>query len=290
MSDEQVLGEEIPESTEVEQQEHDNVDSNQEDGEQAAESEQAAEGEQEEGANTTEKSGQAPQGTPKEDPIEGRDGLKARLGRQEKRHQKELRALNNQIAQLHANLVPETPQVPPPLVDPMTGLPIEEGSVEHTVLKVLGTLNAQQQKAQHEEMQLKQKQMVRQEYDSLSQRLEEASDIYPDFDEVVLADHVPVTHAMRDAALLIPNAEDVLYRICKDPKELNRIINLPPLEQGREMVKMSNALAKKNVLTSKAPAPMKSLKTNPAPTPRSSSEITEKSTIAEIEKALASWR
>ena len=283
MSDEQILDEVKPESTESEQQAQSELGEPQE-------AEQESSGnEQEEGAAESEEIPVSE--APVEDPIEGRDGLKARLGRQEKRHRKELQALNSQLAQLRANLAPVTPQIPPPIVDPMTGLPIEEGTVEHTVLKVLGTLSAQQQKSQYEAQQLKQKQMVRQEYDALAQKLDMASDIYPDFDDVVMSDDVPISTAMQDAALLLPNAEHVLYRICKDRKELDRIIQLPPIEQGREMVKLSNALAsKKNALTSKAPAPMRTLKTNPVPAARSSSDITEKSSIADIEKALASWR
>lgn len=183
------------------------------------------------------------------------------------------------------------PSQPQPLVDFMTGEPVDEDSVQGQVQKALLGIAAQQKRQQEQTMQVQAKAqadaMLRNFIDDLQSA---GNEKYPDFDEVVFeADGI--TPAMRDAALMLTNPEDVFYNIAKNPKELKRISNLPPLEQAREMVKVSGTLIKegtkpKVTSTSK---PMTALKNNPSRQP--SREITEKSSIAEIrERMKKAWR
>lgn len=285
MSDEQNLGEVVPEEKVSDEVESD-VETPEEETETEANAEEPDNSESEP-AEESEGEEEPPKDTVKDElPAH----IKVRIGRQEKRHQKEMRALTEQIARLNANIQPAASQAQPEIVDPITGLAPEPGSIREAVLETMVAVEAQKQQAQKQNYQRQQQLQLKQQYDALAQNLDEASDTYEDFDEVVRADHVPITDAMRDTALLLPNAADVLYSICKDPKELNRIINLPPIQQGREMVKMSTQLAKRQVVqSSKAPAPMRTLKGNPAQASKSSSQINEKTSIADIMKACQSW-
>lgn len=183
------------------------------------------------------------------------------------------------------------PSQPQPLVDFMTGEPVDEDSVQGQVQKALLGIAAQQKRQQEQTMQVQAKAqadaMLRNFIDDLQSA---GNEKYPDFDEVVFeADGI--TPAMRDAALMLTNPEDVFYNIAKNPKELKRISNLPPLEQAREMVKVSGQLIKESTkpkVTSTS-KPMTALKNNPGRQP--SREITENSSIAEIrERMKKAWR
>lgn len=178
------------------------------------------------------------------------------------------------------------------LVDPATGQPIDEDSVQGQVLKALNSIAQKQKK--DEVIKLRQKEQA--EYQAalaeLQNNLESGYEKYDDFDEVVMADNVPFTESMRDiAAVMIPNPDDVLYAIAKDRNELSRISKLQPRQQAREMVKLSGLLLNKRQ-DNKPAHPVRNIKpinNNPVKTP--TREITDRSSVSDIRRRLKNnWK
>lgn len=88
---------------------------------------------------------------------------------------------------------------------------------------------------------------VQKQYEGLHDHLDRVSDKYDDFDDVVRGHDVPITSHMRDASLFLPqegpgSAGEVLYKLAKNKPELERISKLHPLEQARELNKLSRSL------------------------------------------------
>lgn len=100
------------------------------------------------------------------------------------------------------------------------------------------------------------------------EKVEAAYEKYEDFDEVVgkLEPKVPFVAAIMEA----DNGPDIAHYLGKNPKEAQRIAQLPPLSQVREIGKLEAKFAAEPVKAktpSKAPAPITPLTgTTPAPT------------------------
>lgn len=216
-------------------------------------------------------------------------GLKKRLGMQEKRHQKEMRAMQAQLQAMQSHLgsqqqSPDSSQA----MNPYTNQPIQPGSVEDQIHRAV---NMALQAKDQQEAKMKQAEKaahVQKQYQNLQKNLDKGSDKYDDFDEVVRSPDVPFTDAMRDAALLIPNPEDVLYKLGKNQDELKRISNLHPLDQAKEIVQLSHALVAGNGgKTQQQPRPIGQIKN----TPIASQMISDKTPVSEIRARMkASWK
>lgn len=224
----------------------------------------------------------------KDDPY----SVKKRLGKQAKKHQREMRQLKDELSYLRTQLGSGGYENSQPL-NPYTQAPIEPGSNEEQIHKaVLHALNMQ--KAEQAQAQEAQKlQYVHQQLGRFSDKLDQGSDKYDDFDEVVRGNDVPFTESIRDAAAhLLPfdNAEDVLYKLGKNREELRRISKLHPIDQAREVIKLSTALGGVNPQGNKM-------------TPKTMSEIKEsglgsrastgnKSSVSDIRNRMKSgnWR
>lgn len=87
---------------------------------------------------------------------------------------------------------------------------------------------------------------------------------YPDFDEVVGAEHVPITPFMANAVLTIDDEAkqaDVAYHLATHLKEAQRISRLAPEKQIAEVVRLEMKLSTKPVKkVSTAPKPMTPVK------------------------------
>jgi len=167
-------------------------------------------------------------------------GVRERLGRQEKRHSRELRALRAEMQAINAQM--NHPNAQPN----QQGYSDAEGNYQHTndeqiQRAVAAALQAQEAQARKQREQ-EQMQHVYRQYENLDNDLNKGADRYEDFDDVVRGNDSPFTSAMRDAALMIPNPADVLYKLGKDKDALRRISQLHPLEQAKEIVKLSHAL------------------------------------------------
>jgi len=213
---------------------------------------------------------------------------KERLGRQEKRHQKELRAMQAQIQELHSRFGSQTMPDQNQPANTYNSQPVAgEGIESHIHRAVQAALQAKdQQEAQAR--QAEQQAHVHKQYQALDDHLDNMSDKYEDFNDVVKAPDAPYTEAMKSAALLLPNAGDVLYKLGKNPEELKRVAKLHPLDQAKEMVKLSVALQGGSSQGTSVPRQLGSVKSNPV-TPQGS--VNENTSVGELRRKLkAGWK
>lgn len=216
-----------------------------------------------------------------DDPI----SVKKRLGMQAKKHAREMRQLHERIAQMEyasrgdsANPHASTYQ-PDPYNAPGQPLPPganEEARIQHAVRMALGMREHEERQAREAESQAH----VQKQYQRLNSEFDRASDKYEDFDDVVREGDAPFTDAMRDVLLLVENPAEVAYSLGKNRSELARISKLHPLDQAREVNKLSFSLmgnggAKQG--TTRA-APLGSVRANPV----TSQAITEKTPASVI--------
>jgi hypothetical protein len=126
---------------------------------------------------------------------------------------------------------------------------VPAGSVDEQIHKAVSFALQHRDKEERRAKEAEAAQHVNKQYQELHRHLDHLGDKYDDFDEIVRGQETPFTTHMRDAALLLDldhknpgSAGEVLYKLGKNPEELKRISKLHPLEQAREMVKLSKAL------------------------------------------------
>ena len=166
--------------------------------------------------------------------------VKKRLGMQQKRHEREMRMLNQRIAEMQ-EMMSSQGQQQNSFDSPGQPSPAnmsEEQRIEYAVKRALGMQEEQQQKARQAE----ERAHLMKQYDKLNKDFDKASEMYDDFDDVVRGDDVPFTSTMRDLFLTLPNASEVAYNLGKNRSELERIAKLRPLEQAREINSLALSL------------------------------------------------
>jgi len=212
----------------------------------------------------------------KDDPY----SVKKRLGMQAKRHQREMRVMQEQLMRMQSQMgqgkelppfsdSPTNPYNSPGQPSPPSGS--EEERIQKAVRYALQAKDAEAEQAKHAERQAH----VQKQYMRLNDEFDKAGDKYEDFDDVVRGD-APFTAAIRDALLFIDNPAEVAYKLGKNRSELSRISELHPLDQAREVNKLSFALmGGNNGKSSSAPRanPMNAIKANPV---NNSSAVTDK--------------
>jgi len=208
------------------------------------------------------------------------ESVRKRIHAQAKKHSREMRQLHDRIAEMqshmsgdsanpqqnyNSNPYPSPGQPNPPSMT-------EEEKIQKAVRFALGAKEHEEQQAQMAERQAH----VHKQYQRLNDEFDKASEKYDDFDDVVRGDDVPFTPHVRDALLLVENPSEVAYRLGKNKSELERISRLHPLDQAREVNKLSFSLMGGNngKTSSQSKAnPLGSVRANPA---YSSSAITDK--------------
>lgn len=213
------------------------------------------------------------------------EAAKKRLGMQEKRHKKEMRKMQQQLDELrdHLRTRPEPLNSPEQPMNPYTSQP-EPGGMDDTVYRAVARAMELQKMQEHKAREAERMQHVQKSYRNLQDKLDNASSKYEDFDDVVKSDDAPYTDAMRDAALLIENSDDVLYHLGKDREKLKRISELHPLEQAREVIKLSHALSIGNGSKqgSSNAKPLGQVKNNPI----TSHTVNEATPVGELRKRM----
>lgn len=218
-----------------------------------------------------------------EDNHEGEDGhlssVQKRVHALKRNHRKEIRELHDRISHMqsmisgdsanpakgqHHNPYDSDGQPPAPGMN-------EEERIKHAVRLALGMKD-------HEEKQAKEAEKmahVHKQYQRLNDEFDNASDKYDDFDEVVRGNDVPFTPHVRDALLLVENPAEVAYRLGKNRGELERISKLHPLDQAREVNKLSFSLMGNHgkPTANQKTTPMGGIRQNPA---HSSTAVTDK--------------
>jgi hypothetical protein len=190
------------------------------------------------------------QGVPQSDQTFNEDepySIKKRLGMQAKKHQREMRHMQDQLSRMqaliggdsanpHASLYTSDPYPSPGQPNPPAMS--EEEKIQKAVRFALGAKEHEERLAKDAERQAH----VHKQYQRLNDEFDRASDKYDDFDEVVRGDDIPFTPHVRDALLLVENPAEVAYRLGKNKSELERISRLHPLDQAREVNKLSFSL------------------------------------------------
>lgn len=114
----------------------------------------------------------------------------------------------------------------------------------------------------------------------VKERLSEGADKYPDFEEVALADHVPISPAMAHAIASSDMSADLAYYLGSHLEEAKRIASLPPEKQFREVVKLESKV-------SETPTPTR---TPPPIQPSQGRATVDKDPSKMTDKEFAEWR
>jgi hypothetical protein len=196
------------------------------------------------------------------DPLEQREdelpeAFKARLGRQEKRHKKELRELQAQLEAKYQHL--ERRMIPPS--DEGEAVDDPKAQLEALMEEALEKIAVKRQRVATQAA-------YQNESEKLTTELEFYRDKHEDFEDVMQNFRGVNTAAIEEGAMLAPydNGAEIIYQLAKNPAEIKRISLLPPIAQKREIAKMSGQLIAQQRKTSKAPAPLDSPKGSSVPT------------------------
>jgi hypothetical protein len=221
--------------------------------------------------------------------------IKKRLGMQAKKHAREMRQLHERLEQMQS-LIRQDSANPEHAYQQHYNSPgqpqgvgmSEEERIQAAVRMALGAKEHEERRAKEAERMAH----VDKQYQRLHHEFDNASEKYDDFDDVVRGDDVPFTPHVRDALLLIENPADVAYRLGKNRSELERISKLHPLDQAREVNKLSFSLlnggSTKQQSSSKS-APMGSIRANPVSASTAVTDKTPPSVIRARMKA-GTWK
>lgn len=203
--------------------------------------------------------------------------IKKRLGQQAKKHEREMAAMREHLGYLQSQIGNNQPENVSSYASIGQPPDAEEARIQHAVRLALHAKDAEEQRAREAESH----RHVQRQYQRLEDELDKGASKYDDFDDVVRAHDVPFSPAIREALLIVDNPAEVAYKLGKNRDELQRISRLHPLEQAREVHKLSKGLMNDGI---KGPnsmvKPMGQIKSNPAST--SAGQITDKTPTSVI--------
>lgn len=209
---------------------------------------------------------------------------KKKLGMQEKRHRKELRKMQEKLdeALYRVNSYNQNNHVENERHESSSP---QDDAIYAAVSRAMQMQKEQEEKAKQEEH----RQNIYKQYRALDDHLENESDKYDDFYDVVKSDDAPYTGVMRDMSVIlhgIPgiNAAETLYHLGKDKSKLAELSRKSPVEQSREVLKLAIALmndGKKGGQSSQS-RPLGSIKNSPINT----THINENTSVGDLRKRL----
>jgi hypothetical protein len=212
--------------------------------------------------------------------------VQKRLKSQKRAHEREVRELHARISDMESRMIQPNTSQHQDMNNAQQPSGIDE-QIHKAVSYALQHKEMEERKA-HE---ARQHQHVQRQYQDFEKHLDKMGDKYDDAHEVIYGDDTPFTPAMRDYALTLPtsgagSAGEVLYKLGKaeNREELHRISKLHPLDQAREMAKLSHALnsggESKNAVSK---PPMGNIKNNPVVNTHA---ITDKTSIGDLRKRM----
>lgn len=214
--------------------------------------------------------------------------VQKRLKQQKRAHDRELRALHAKIETMQQSNQPTNNQNMSQPMNPYDPNANANANVSGNMAEhIHNAVNSVLQHKEMEERKVKEAERqahVQKQYQDLNKHLDHVSDKYDDFDDLVRGDDAPFTNHMRDAALLLPHtgagsAGEVLYKLGQNRPELERIKHLHPLDQARELNKLSHALASGGESKGDHSRPLGNIKSNPVV---NSHAITDKTPTSDI--------
>ncbi len=194
------------------------------------------------------------------------DSAKKRIGKKNKYHRRELDSMKYRLEEqmsINAQLASAAPhsyqeqQAQAGYEQPQQG--VDQNSVQYQVAAEFKRREDEQNYQVAQQRQVEQQQVMDDQTNRLMNDIDDASDRYPDFDDVVRRDDLPITQTMVEVAKLSPNGADLLYFLGKNPKEVTRISKLKDYHQAREVMKHMVNLNSKGGHVSKAPPPVSPL-------------------------------
>lgn len=217
--------------------------------------------------------------------------VQKRLKQQKRAHEREMREMHARLEHLQSQV--NSKQPPEQRQDDYEAPQGELGEqITKAVSFALGSREREERRAKEAESQAH----VQKQYHELHKHLDKVSDKYDDFDDVVRGPDAPFTTHMRDAALFLDldhnnpgSAGEVLYKLAKDPETLSKIAKLHPLDQAREMVKLSKALISGGEPKGTSPRPLGQIKNTPVTDSRVVNEKTPVSSIRQRMKS-GNWK
>lgn len=203
--------------------------------------------------------------------------VQKRLKQQRRAHEREIRELQSRIENMQSQLQPNQQQAQE---GPYGG---QQAPVDDAIHKAVGYALQQRDMEERRAREAQAQQHIAKQYGELNRHLDQTADKYDDFDDVVRGDS-PFTAHMRDAALMLPkkgsgSAGEVLYKLGKNPEELERIAKLHPVDQAKELVALSHALISGGEQKKESPHPLGQIKSNPV---INSLGVTDKTPISDI--------
>lgn len=207
--------------------------------------------------------------------------VQKRLKQQKRAHDREMREMQARMAELQAQVSPSQHNMAANQYgyqNENSGHPDE--TIQKAVSFALQQRDLEERKAKDAHAQAE----IAKQYQHLQKHLDQTSDKYDDFEDVVRGSDAPFTSTIRDAALLLPkkgagSAGEVLYKLGKNPEELDRISKLLPHEQASEVIKLSHALISGGENKGSSPRPLGTIKANPV---SNSAGVTEKTSPSQI--------
>jgi len=210
--------------------------------------------------------------------------VQKRLKQQRRAHDREIRELQSRIENMQSQLQPNQQQQQQ---SPYDGMGNQQPPVEDAIHKAVGYALQQRDMEERRARDAQAQQHIAKQYQELNRHLDQTADKYDDFDDVVRGDS-PFTAHMRDAALMLPkkgsgSAGEVLYKLGKNPEELERIAKLHPVDQAKELVALSHALISGGENKQNQSQPLGQIKSNPV---INSMGITEKTPVSDIRERM----
>ena len=218
--------------------------------------------------------------------------VQKRLKQQKRAHEREIRDLHARMADMQSRIGDGQPEQSQEMN--LYGAAPQQGGVSDQIHQAVSYALQQKDMMERKAKEAQGAAHVSKQYGELQKHLDQTSDKYDDFDDVVRGHDAPFTAHMRDAALLLPksgngSAGEVLYKLGKNPKELERIRDLHPLDQASEMIKLSHALMNGGeAKASPTSRPLGQIKSNPVTNSRG---ITDKTSVSELRSRMKSnWK
>lgn len=237
---------------------------------------------------------------PREKPTDGEGSQSAetlavqkRLKAARRAHDREVRELHARIGELESRMTqPNQSHSQDQTVNPYS--PPMDGGIEQHIHKAVSIALQHKEMEERKAHEAQQAAHVHRQYGELQKHLDSMGDKYDDFHDIVFGHDTPFTPAMRDYSMTLPksgsgSAGEVLYKLGKNPTELQRIAKLHPLEQASEMARLSHALISggesKN---SQSRPPLGNIKNNPVV---NSHVVTDKTPVSELRQRMkAGWK
>lgn len=215
--------------------------------------------------------------------------VQKRLKQQKRAHEREMREMQARMADMQARMeAPKQDQYSDANLS--HGSQGNPGNIEEAIHKAV-SFALQAKDAEERKMKdAATRADIANEYQELQRHLDHTSDKYEDFDEVVRGNRSPFTETIRDTAILLPkqgpgSAGEVLYKLGKNPEDLERISKLPPHKQAAEVVKLSHAMAKGDEQKGSQSRPLGQVKANPVTNSVGVTDKTPPSQIRALMKA-----